>query len=527
MATIYKRTDTRPIPQGAELADCRGRRYAKWTDAKTGKARRAPLNKAGDKIVCESPYYTIQYFDHAGKRRKVSTRCSDKDAVQRMANDLETKAMQRREGLIDATAERISQEGKRPLREHVDMFRATMEAANRTAKHIRETINYIEQVAAAAGFETIGDINADAVNTYAADMRANGQSARSIQAVLTAVKSFTRWLAKHGKLSAEPLASVKKPDPKADRRYERRMLLHDEWNWLRTVTDNGPERYGISGHERNLLYATAIQTGLRSGELRSLSRGKMFLDDERPYIVCKAGSTKNRKQARQYIKSDLADLLKAHIATKSPKAPVFTMPHESNVAEMIRDDLAAARKAWVNTVKHDPAERLRREQSDFLAKENHDSEQFDFHSLRHTCGAWLAMAGVHPKVVQAVMRHSSITLTMDTYGHLFPGQEADAVAKLPGMMADEPQALAATGTDDAISERGHQRGQLKGESCQTVADAGETECDGADAGENTKLLPLNGLGDDRQSLASSGESAPSWTRTKNLLIKSQLLCQLS
>jgi hypothetical protein len=36
------------------------------------------------------------------------------------------------------------------------------------------------------------------------------------------------------------------------------------------------------------------------------------------------------------------------------------------------------------------------------------------------------------------MQHSQITLTMDTYGHLFPGQEAETVGKLPPMFADCP-----------------------------------------------------------------------------------------
>jgi hypothetical protein len=64
-------------------------------------------------------------------------------------------------------------------------------------------------------------------------------------------------------------------------------------------------------------------------------------------------------------------------------------------------------------------EYARRMQSDFLAAESHDGEVIDFHALRHTCGAWAAMGGAHPKAVQALMRHSVITLTMDTYGHLF------------------------------------------------------------------------------------------------------------
>ena len=60
------------------------------------------------------------------------------------------------------------------------------------------------------------------------------------------------------------------------------------------------------------------------------------------------------------------------------------------------------------------------------------------------------MTGAHPKVVQQVMRHSSITLTMDTYGHIFPGQETEAVGRLEGFMGPRDERLAATGTMDAV-----------------------------------------------------------------------------
>ena len=88
--------------------------------------------------------------------------------------------------------------------------------------------------------------------------------------------------------------------------------------------------------------------------------------------------------------------------------------------------------------------------------------------------AWLAMTGAHPKAVQAVMRHSTITLTMDTYGHLFPGQEADTVARLPRMLAAAPEALRATGTDDATA-KGQQLGQqLTGETSTQRASGGKS-----------------------------------------------------
>ncbi|MGE4001760.1 MAG: hypothetical protein AB7I48_16230 [Planctomycetaceae bacterium] len=96
---------------------------------------------------------------------------------------------------------------------------------------------------------------------------------------------------------------VNKPNPEDDRRLKRRMPLHDEWEWLRLITSSeDAQRYGVDAGERVLLYATTIQTGLRSNELRSLTRGRLFLDREQPFITCSAGNTENC----QYIKSDLA-----------------------------------------------------------------------------------------------------------------------------------------------------------------------------------------------------------------------------
>jgi hypothetical protein len=58
------------------------------------------------------------------------------------------------------------------------------------------------------------------------------------------------------------------------------------------------------------------------------------------------------------------------------------------------------------------------------------------------------MTGAHPKEVQQIMRHQSITLTMDTYGHLFPGQEAEAHRRMRPMLVDPAEILRATGTGD-------------------------------------------------------------------------------
>jgi integrase len=44
-----------------------------------------------------------------------------------------------------------------------------------------------------------------------------------------------------------------------------------------------------------------------------------------------------------------------------------------------------------------------------------------FHDLRHSYAAWLIDRGVHPKVIQERLGHSSIRTTMDVYGSLMEG----------------------------------------------------------------------------------------------------------
>jgi integrase len=43
-----------------------------------------------------------------------------------------------------------------------------------------------------------------------------------------------------------------------------------------------------------------------------------------------------------------------------------------------------------------------------------------FHDFRHTSVALAIAGGAHPKAIQARMGHSSINVTLDRYGHLFP-----------------------------------------------------------------------------------------------------------
>ena len=53
-----------------------------------------------------------------------------------------------------------------------------------------------------------------------------------------------------------------------------------------------------------------------------------------------------------------------------------------------------------------------------------------FHDLRQTCATLLLGKGVHPKLVQELLGHSNVSVTLDTYSHILPGmgnQAADAM----------------------------------------------------------------------------------------------------
>jgi integrase len=54
--------------------------------------------------------------------------------------------------------------------------------------------------------------------------------------------------------------------------------------------------------------------------------------------------------------------------------------------------------------------------------------KYGLHSLRHAAASLFIEQGFTPKRVQALMGHSSIQVTFDTYGHLFPSEAEDQVA---------------------------------------------------------------------------------------------------
>ena len=57
-----------------------------------------------------------------------------------------------------------------------------------------------------------------------------------------------------------------------------------------------------------------------------------------------------------------------------------------------------------------------------------------FHDLRHTMATLALKSGVHPKVVQERLGHSSIAITLDTYSHVIEGMQEAAATSIAGSL---------------------------------------------------------------------------------------------
>jgi len=465
---------------------------------------RAPLSPAGDRIVSESRYYTIEYFDADGRRQRVATKCQDRDAAQQLANELERKAMLRREGIIDTKQERLAAEQRRPLGEHVAEYLAHLQAQGRTAVHVQQTKRQLTRLVELAKATTVADLTGATVQRVIGGLREReqGASLRTCNSYLRAIKSFTRWLWKEKRTADDSLAGLSAFNETTDRRHERRELQPDEMRWLLATTEAAEFSNYVPGDVRVMAYRVALGTGFRVNELRSLTPESFDLQSSPPTVTVAAAYSKRRRQDVQPIRLDLAEMLRGWLQGRPRGKRLFSLPH--NTSKMLQRDLAAARAAWIADASSD-AERQRRELSDFLQYRDAAGRVADFHALRHTYISGIVASGASVKVAQELARHSTPVLTIGRYSHARVHDLTGALDKLPVTHDAEPQAQRATGTDDAtvrdVGDGGRNGGSKPAKSGPTrrnVANPPITRNAHADC---PKVLQMNTLGDNRPDMA--------------------------
>jgi integrase len=164
------------------------------------------------------------------------------------------------------------------------------------------------------------------------------------------------------------------------------------------------------------------------------------LEADPPTATVAACYSKHRRRDTQILHPELVRQLRNWLATKRrvrADRPLFPVSGrvpggtERKTHKMIRLDMAAAREQWIEDAET-PCEKRRREESDFLAYQDHAGLYADFHSFRHLFITSLERAGIKPRMAQTLARHSDIRLTLGLYTHVELHDQTAAIESLPG-----------------------------------------------------------------------------------------------
>lgn len=437
MGHIFKPKTTKPLPAGARIERRGGKRVACWTDRR-GKDRAAPVNEDGTRIVRQSRVWFARFRDGAGKPCTKSTGCHDKQNATKRLVEFQDAAGRIERGTETQTEVTAAECMEALMEGHIDDYLSSMKAAGLTIAHRGNVERQLQRIVADCSFKRLRDFERGRFEQWLTGCIESGMSARTRNSYLTAVNTFANWCVNPdvGRMLRNPFAGIVKLNEKAGAK-RRRAMTEDEARRLLAVARQRPldeastvrkgprhgERYAELlpktrarlerlGWERQLIYKSLMMTGLRKGELASLTVGQLHLDGLAPFARLDAGDDKAGEEREIPLRDDLAADLREwlHAGGKDASSLVFTVPDK--LSKIFNRDLAAAG----------------------IAKRDERGRVLDVHALRHTFGTWLSVAGVSPRTAQAAMRHSKMELTMNVYTDPKMMDVARAVETLPTLI---------------------------------------------------------------------------------------------
>ena len=509
MAALFRKTTTRPAPEGAELFTRKGKRFARWKD-RSGKTRTAPvvcdaqgvavLGKGGRPRIRVKSGTVYAKLRIGGVVREIATGCRTEDGARAVLSDLSKRAEHIRAGIMTSSEARTADYQTTALSVHVDSYGDHLAAKGCIATHRKDVCRRLRLLADECGFGKLRDLDRDTLESWLVKQTAGGMSARTRNGYGAAAVSFANWCVATHRLASNPFTRLPKANEKADPRRQRRTLTEPEIvalldaarrrplaDYGRTRTGKGrkscavalsPDTLGKAeaearrrlaanpgfiaeldrrGRERALLYKLLVLTGLRANEARSLTVGSLDLDPANPYIVLKAADAKTREAAEIPLRADLASDLTAWASDKLQAVTSEARAAGEPIPARLPPDtpLIDVPTGLVRILNRDMvaagiATMEHRNGKRYIAKRDERGRSFDVHGFRHTFNSLLAAADVPQRTRQVLMRHaSSGTLTDDIYSDPKVLDLRGALDKLPALpLQPTPNAerMRATGT---------------------------------------------------------------------------------
>jgi integrase len=309
----------------------------------------------------------------------------------------------------------------------LDEFRGHLQDKGTSAVQINLIIARVEKVLAVGGIVATTALTEDGVRRALALTYGSINADQTRKHYHAALRQFCRYMARRGRLPGNPMADI---EPPKVRRvvHPRRVFAREEVSRMHSATRPGPAFRGLTGEQRDLVYTIALATGLRASEIAALRPSHLVLGRGRGHIHLPGTDTKNGEPAHIPLPAHLATRLSNYVQELGPEDRLFpgNWARHKEAGVMLRRDLETAE------VPYETAEGFG-----------------DFHALRHTFITNLIRAGVAPKIVQTLTRHSTITLTLDRYTAVEQVELFDAINR-PGFV----QSLDAS--PSSLGTKGHQ-----------------------------------------------------------------------
>ncbi len=330
-------------------------------------------------------------LDDAPKIEDIPLHTTDKRVAQQRLEQIVREKQMESVGLLAPQGQRAA--ALIPLEKHLQDFASDLETIGRDAQYVYDLKSRVMRVIEECGWKTIKDVSSDSFVKWRARQ---ALAPKTINEYLASVRTLFNWMQKHERIERNPLFPVQKVESNGKQSRPRRAYTRDEI--IRLLEVAGPRR---------AIYLTAVHTGLRHNELKQLEVDDLHLDAQQPFVNVRASTTKNHKMAVIALHPDVVGELR--------KLPL--VPGEKVFATVPK----------IDTLKRD-LERAG------IPRIDAKGRRLDFHSLRHTLGTNLALAGTAPRVAMEAMRHSDMRLTTKTYTDTGLLPVSDAITKLPSFL---------------------------------------------------------------------------------------------
>jgi integrase len=221
-------------------------------------------------------------------------------------------------------------------------------------------------------------------------------------------------------LASNPSDAVSAPRPE---RKELRTLTEDEVRHFLAVTR------GMRDHG---LWVFLVTTGLRLGEALALRWSDVDLTEGR--VTIRRAIQRQRGAGLVFVEPKSA---RSRRTVPIPRETVYVLAEQRKTNDR---DRAKAGDVWQEndllfpTPTGRPRDTAYRSISFHTALARAGLPRMRLHDLRHTAATHLLTKHVHPKVVQDLLGHSTISITLDTYSHVLPALAKEASTVMSGLL---------------------------------------------------------------------------------------------